>query len=110
MRRLQIFAQRELWADAISVRIGQRDDSGRLSVAIPLTMKEVDEATSVEPSLMLRKEDAQLLMDELWHCGVRPSEGTGSAGSLAATQAHLKDMQTVAFGLLRKDGVEVSRG
>lgn len=46
-------------------------------------------------------------MDELWTCGLRPSEGTGSAGSLAATERHLKDMQVIAMGLLKKDGVEV---
>lgn len=30
----------------------------------------------------------------------RPTEGTGSAGALAATERHLKDMQTIAFRLL----------
>jgi hypothetical protein len=40
-------------------------------------------------------------MDSLWSCGLRPSEGTGSAGALAATQAHLKDMQTLTFKLLK---------
>lgn len=50
-------------------------------------------------------QEAQRLMDELWDCGLRPSEGTGSAGSLAATERHLKDMQTIAMGLLRKEGV-----
>lgn len=43
---------------------------------------------------------AQLLMDDLWRCGLRPTEGQGSAGALAATQTHLKDMQTIAFKLL----------
>jgi hypothetical protein len=33
----------------------------------------------------------------LWNCGLRPTEGSGSAGSLAATQRHLDDMRTVAF-------------
>ena len=108
MKRFEIFAQRELWANAISVRIGVRDDGQRMWVALPLTMKEIDESAVVEPTMLLKHDDAQRMMDELWHCGIRPSEGTGSAGSLAATQAHLKDMRTVAFGLLRKDGVEAS--
>jgi hypothetical protein len=30
-------------------------------------------------------------------CGLRPSEGTGSAGALAATERHLKDMQRLVF-------------
>lgn len=33
---------------------------------------------------------AQLLMDDLWRCGIRPSEGAGSAGHAAATERHLK--------------------
>lgn len=43
-------------------------------------------------------------MDALWHCGLRPSEGTGSAGSLAATEKHLKDMRAIAFDLLQMKG------
>ena len=49
---------------------------------------------------------AQELMDDLWQCGIRPSEGTGSAGQLAATQRHLEDMQGIAKGVLRKMGVK----
>lgn len=36
---------------------------------------------------------AQRLMDELWKCGLRPKEGTGSAGAMAATERHLADLQ-----------------
>jgi hypothetical protein len=57
--------------------------------------------------LRLGIQQAQQLMDELWQCGLRPTEGSGSAGSLAATERHLKDMQLVAMGLLRKDGVSL---
>ena len=39
----------------------------------------------------------QSLADQLWDCGFRPSEGKGSAGSLAATQEHLADMKTLLF-------------
>lgn len=42
-------------------------------------------------------DDAQSLMDQLWNCGVRPTEGTGSAGSLAATKNHLEDMRRIVF-------------
>ncbi|EKD22450.1 MAG: hypothetical protein ACD_86C00003G0013 [uncultured bacterium] len=45
-------------------------------------------------------QQAQQLMDELWQCGLRPTEGTGSAGSLAATEKHLKDMQEISKSLL----------
>ena len=99
---------RALWADAIQVAIYQPRTDGKVGIVTNMVVHvmEVDGAAA-EPSLTLRRNDAQQLMDELWHCGLRPSEGSGSAGSLAATERHLKDMQSVAFGLLRKTGIEV---
>lgn len=49
------------------------------------------------PTTTIKSEAAQELMDDLWACGLRPSEGTGSAGQLAAVQAHLKDFKTILF-------------
>jgi len=46
---------------------------------------------------------AQNLMDELWKCGLRPTEGKGSAGSLAATERHLEDMRRLAFHKILKE-------
>lgn len=43
------------------------------------------------PTVQLEKHAAQKLMDDLWDCGLRPSEGSGSAGQLAAVQNHLED-------------------
>lgn len=49
------------------------------------------------PSIDLEETQSQFLMDRLWECGLRPTEGSGSAGSLAATQRHLEDMRTLVF-------------
>lgn len=49
------------------------------------------------PALVMQVDEGQALMDELWQLGLRPSEGTGSAGSLAATQRHLEDMRALVF-------------
>jgi hypothetical protein len=74
-------------------------------VAQPLVMHtlttEADERAEHAPIAALSMDSAQGLMDELWRCGLRPSEGTGSAGSLAATERHLKDMRAIAFDLLQ---------
>ena len=43
----------------------------------------------------------QVLMDDLWSCGVRPTEGRGSAGQLDAVQGHLGDMRRVVQKLLK---------
>ena len=47
------------------------------------------------PLFSLDKSASQSLMDDLWSSGIRPSEGSGSAGSLCATQAHLSDMRLI---------------
>ena len=49
------------------------------------------------PICTTERNNAQILMDDLWSAGLRPTEGSGSAGSLAATQKHLEDMRTIAF-------------
>lgn len=49
------------------------------------------------PTFSLEPEAAQQLIDELWRSGLRPTEGTGSAGSLAATERHLEDMRALVF-------------
>lgn len=53
------------------------------------------------PFLSLEESSAQKLMDSLWSCGLRPSEGTGSAGAMAAVEKHLLDMQKIAFHILK---------
>lgn len=60
----------------------------------------------VGPTFRLRAEDAQKLMDELWRCGLRPSEGSGSAGALRAVERHLEDMRSIVG---KKLGVELDR-
>ena len=52
------------------------------------------------PCMELGKTEAQVLMDDLWNSGIRPTEGSGSAGSLKATENHLKDMQKIVDATL----------
>lgn len=54
-----------------------------------------DIGTEPPPWVTLDRESAQRLMDELWNVGLRPSEGTGSAGQLASTQKHLADFRAI---------------
>jgi hypothetical protein len=48
-------------------------------------------------TLSLDKTAAQVLMDDLWNGGIRPTEGSGSAGSLRATEGHLADLRALLF-------------
>lgn len=56
-----------------------------------------DEGIDLPPAFTLHDEQAQQFMDELWRSGFRPTEGSGSAGSLAATERHLADMRALVF-------------
>lgn len=62
--------------------------------------KPEDGPVEIPPALRIKKSDAQMLIDTLWDCGLRPSEGSGSAGQLAAVQDHLKDVRSLAERLL----------
>lgn len=105
---VQFFCERSWQRNAIEVFVCHTYEDGTKYSGQPLAMKKIEKNEHIsQPTMSLRMTAAQQLMDELWHCGIRPSEGTGSAGSLAATERHLKDMQAVAMGLLRKDGVEL---
>lgn len=42
-------------------------------------------------------EDAQDIVDQLWQCGIRPSEAMGIAGALSATERHLDDLRKIVF-------------
>lgn len=73
---------------------------GGISVAQPLTMERQNDDSVTEPFVELTEKHAQQLMDDLFKCGIRPSEGSGSAGMLKATQDHLADMRKISLDLL----------
>lgn len=63
----------------------------------------VPEGVLIDPFLTLDPTQSQQLMDDLWQCGVRPSEGRGSAGQLASIERHLADMRRLAFTALETE-------
>ena len=98
-----IFSERAFYGRGINLSMCKplpNPDARGLLVAKPVEWREVEEGFSLEGDHMLSlSEDlAQMLMDELWKCGLRPSEGSGSAGSLRATERHLEDMRRLVFG------------
>jgi hypothetical protein len=104
---LEVHADLAWQYNAIDVRLAFRQSlTGHLYVAQPLVFSAYSEGALAPPAMRLTKTDAQVLMDELYRCGVRPTEGAGSAGSYAAQTRHLEDMRAVAFGLL---GDEVAK-
>lgn len=93
------------WNRTIGIYLAEIRDGKLYAFVTNLVMthyEEKDFGKEIQPSFSLDPTDAQALMDDLWNCGLRPSEGTGSAGALAATQKHLEDMRTLVF---KKDGI-----
>lgn len=104
--RIEIRAQREPWrCNAIALYFGaltDEDGRRRYAVAEPVKFHAVTDAETVlntypSPTFAITESDAQQFMDELWRLGIRPTNGAGSVGQLAAVQAHLEDMRTLVF-------------
>lgn len=81
-----------------------RDGVRTCAIAQPLQLvvpKDDGLTYETAPFVSIHRDSAQALMDELWSIGLRPSEGTGSAGSLAATERHLADMRAIVGSKLQ---------
>jgi len=86
------------WSPHMQVLISHNQPrNGGIFVAEPLTFRPLEPFEAPEPQLALNDSEAQSLMDQLWQCGIRPTEGTGSAGAMAATQSHLSDLRRLVF-------------
>jgi len=89
---IQIRAQSAPWYAGIEIMIRQGN-----AIAVDIVMKIPEFGERIKPPITLGRREAQLLMDDLWHSGIRPTEGTGSSGSLRATEKHLEDMRRLVF-------------
>ena len=86
-KKVQVRAQSAPWHSGVEIVI--RDG---MRVGTNITMETVEEGSIVNPTMKITRETAQLLFDDLWYCGFRPSGGVHNEGQLKATQDHLKDM------------------
>ena len=73
------------------------NDKKCIDIATGMVFSEAGPGVEYAPTFTCATEEAQQMMDELWRCGLRPTEGSGSAGSLAATERHLEDMRRLVF-------------
>ncbi len=98
----------EVFDPAITIRFWSKPaDGSTILLPEPIVMKshKIEDVAYTQrgPDITMWPSSAQQLMDELWHAGLRPSEGSGSAGMLAATQRHLVDMRAITSKLLKVD-------
>jgi len=99
----KIRLQRGHWGGGYDVILAKPNSTNaeHISIVSKVEIKNVDVGRIIEPLLSLTKNNAQLLMDDLWEAGIRPTEGSGSAGALKATQDHLTDMRKIVFSQLK---------
>lgn len=96
-----IRAQNAPWYRGIELRLTDPDQLVRVKDIVFEKITEADAAVEHRAPFLLDQVHAQTLMDDLWHCGIRPTEGSGSAGALAATERHLSDLRTIALHALK---------
>lgn len=96
---MRLFIEKRPWTDNNAMYLMDKTNNNlRAYVSkIEMTTLEPSETPIIEPSFYMSNTDCQELIDELWRSGFRPSEGTGSAGALSATQKHLEDMRRLVF-------------
>lgn len=98
---IEIRAARSNWGDRIDMLIlDQLPGHSNFSVVQKLELERLADTEPARPTLSLQPCAAEQLMDQLWDCGLRPSEGSGSAGAMAATQLHLADMRRAYEAML----------
>lgn len=90
MNKPRIHAQYEPWQNAISIYIL----NGK-NIASNITFSKREDGLLYDPALRIDAHSAQVLMDELWQCGLRPTAGKQSEGIITAQQRHLDDMRAI---------------
>ena len=99
-KHMRIFARRAFADFGIHLHAAEYQDGMPVAIATAVTMHAVAVSAlgnQTAPLLTIDDSAAKRLMDELWNCGIRPSE-VGSVGALAATERHLADLQRLVFG------------
>lgn len=93
--RTEMFVDVPRWGKRVDLLLIRTIDGKRHAGVV--SFEELPEGHFANPTATIGITEAQQLMDDLWHCGLRPSEGSGSAGALAATERHLEDMRRLVF-------------
>ena len=93
-------------SDLTQIVVRKKSQDGKVWFAKPVEFEPLEPNTYQQPHFLIGTHELQILMDSIWECGIRPSQGSGSAGSLAATERHLADMQKLVWALLSNQGVQ----
>lgn len=89
------------WDFGVSIYVRGYAHVSGLYAPTELEFESIEPAKELQkPLFYLKLDEAQVLIDSLWDCGLRPSQGKGSAGAMDATQKHLEDMRKIVASKL----------
>jgi len=98
----QARAHASLWWNGVEILVTDREN-GKPRQAV-IEWKPIDEmGIQLDPTVRLTNDAAQVLMDDLWNSGIRPTEGAGSAGAMRAAERHIEDLRKIAFKVIGVD-------
>ena len=92
MSKPELRAQSAPWSSGVQIALIDGEKH-----AVRIEYEKYEDGMETPSFISLGRTEAQVLMDDLWASGYRPTEGAGSAGSLRATEKHLADMRKIAF-------------
>ena len=99
--KIELFTENRVYNDTIAFYLIKKLGDNRLIAENVEFTKEINPVSRIDNcSFELDNEDAQILMDNLWNCGLRPTQGRQSEGLASAQSANLKDLRTVLFNEL----------
>lgn len=102
---VEVWVQRNMQCACYDLGIFIRNRIDRtIAFARDITFEKFEPAKGIgaAEAMRLSYDEAQAMCDALWNAGLRPTQGHGSAGQLAATEKHLEDMRTLSNKLLGK--------
>lgn len=84
----------DMYRDVFPAVIRVRDTDREITHVGRITFEPLgNEAICYEPSFELRREQVQVLMDDLWMAGIRPSTEGREADVIDAQKEHLKSLR-----------------
>lgn len=92
--RAKLLVERRPWTRDISLLLMSED---RRLVANKVVLEQREDGDACEPTFRMTPHDAQELFDQLWSCGLRPTNAGTVSGELTSTRLHLDDMRRIVF-------------
>lgn len=92
-----IYAQRNFAMDSVDLYLMLYRDGYKKSYMVNAVFKELEEGVTQDDSspIHLEFEQAQLLMDQLWNVGIRPTDNRDRSEVINAKDQHIDDLRLI---------------